>query len=89
MLSWNAFQVWNASNEGSWQQRDERRHASIEHLSKRDANAGGWTLDRMLTWMGCSPYANQLSEVVSCVFEPFVTFAFRENYLAHYVQKLR
>ena len=45
-------------DESSWQQRDERHHVSIEHLSKRDANAGGWMSDRMLTRMGYNPYAN-------------------------------
>ena len=45
-------------NKSSWQQRDERHHTSIENLPKRDANAGGWTLDRTLTRMGCNAYAN-------------------------------
>ena len=82
---------WKASIESTWQQRDSDRrdHASIEHLSKRYANAGDWTSVRTLTRMGCSPYANYFSVEESCVFERFVIFAFRENYLANYVQKLR
>ena len=35
--------------------------ASIEHLSKRDANAGDRTSVRTLTRMGCNPYANYIS----------------------------
>ena len=77
------------ASESSWQQRDRHIDASIKHHSKRDANAGPRTSIRTLTRMGCSPYANLLSEVVSCVFEPVVIFAFRENYLANYVRKLR
>ena len=59
------------------------------NTSKRDANAGDWTLVRTLTRMGCNPYANYFSDNESCVFELFVIFTFRENYLANYVQKLR
>ncbi len=39
----------------TWCRRDL---ASIEHLSKRDANAGDRTSVRTLTRMGCNPYAN-------------------------------
>ena len=62
---------------------------ALNTSQKRDANAGDRTLVRTLTRMGCNPYANHFSEVVSCcVFERFVIFPFRKNYLAFYVQKL-
>jgi len=80
---------WKAGIESTWQQRDRRDHASIEHLTKRDANAGGWISVRTLTRMGCNPYANNFSWEESCVFERLVIFVFREHYLATYVQKLR
>ena len=80
---------WKASIESRWQQRDGRVHASIEHHSKRDANAGDRMSVRTLTRMGCNPYANYCSDVESCVFEWLLIFAFRKNYLANYVQKLR
>ena len=79
---------WKASVQSRWQQRDRRDLASMEHLSKRDANAGDRTSVRTLTRMGCNPYANYFSYDKSCVFERFF-FVFRENYLANYVQKLR
>jgi len=80
---------WKASIESRWQQRDGRVHASIEHHSKRDANTGDRMSVRTLTRMGCNPYANYFSDDEFCVFERFVIFAFYENYLATYVQKLR
>ena len=75
--------------ESTWQQRDRRDHASIEHLPKRNANAGDQTLVRTLTRMGCNPCANYFSDDESCKFEHVVIFAFREKFLANYVQKLR
>ena len=80
---------WKADIESTWQQGDRRDHASIGHLLKRDANAGDQTSVRTLIRMGCNPYANYFCYDESCVFERFVIFAFRENYLANYVQKLR
>ena len=80
---------WKASIQSRWQHRDRRDHASIEDLSKRDANAGDRTSVRTLTRMGCNPYANYFSDDGSCVFERFVIFALRENWLANYVQKLQ
>jgi len=68
---------------------DVRNTLHFEHLSKRGAKAGSCTRDRTLTWMGCNPYANYFSDEWSCVFERFVTFTTRENYLAKYIQKLR
>ena len=59
------------------------------HPSKKGANAGSRTGFRMMKQMGCNPYANCLAGVVSCEFESVVIFAFRENYLAFYVEKLR
>ena len=61
----------------------------FEHLSKKGAKAGSCTLDRTMKRMGSNLYANCFSGIVSCVFERFVFFAFRQNYLANYVQKLR
>ena len=78
-----------ASIQSRWQQRDRRDLASNEHLSKSDANAGDRMSVRMLTRMSCNPYATYFSYDESCVFEFIVIFAFRENYLANYVQKLR
>ena len=49
----------------------------------------GWMSVRMMTRIGCSPYVNWFSDFESCVFEWFVIFAIRKNYLANYVQKLR
>ena len=51
---------WNEEQEleSNWQQRDRRLDASIEHHSKRDANAGPWTLVRTMTRIDCSLYAN-------------------------------
>ena len=79
----------NRAVESRQQQRDSVCTLHFEHLSKRGAKAGYCTLDRTLTWMGCNPYTNCFSDALSCVFEQFVTFAIRKNYLAHYVQKLR
>ena len=63
----------------------------FEHISKRDAKAGSCTLVRIMKWMGCSCslYANCSSGNGFCVFEPFVIFAIRKNYLANYVEKLQ
>ena len=72
---------WKSRIESTWQQRDRRNLASIEHLSKRDANAGDRTSVCTLTRMGCNPYANYFSYDESCVFEFVVIFTFRENYL--------
>ena len=76
---------WKADIESTWQQRDIHDHANIVRLSKRDANAGGWTSVRTLTRMGCNPYAIYFSDDESCEFESVVIFAFRKNYLANYV----
>ena len=73
----------------SWQQRDRRLDVSIALHSKSDANAGTRTSLRTLTRMGCSMYANQFSDIQSCVLDRVVIFAIRKNYLANYVQKLR
>ena len=73
----------------SWQQRDGRLDAIIVHHSNSDANAGPWTSVDTLTRMGCSLYANELSDIKSCMFERFVIVAIPVNYIANYVQKLR
>ena len=70
------------------QQRDGVCTLHFEHLSKKGAKAGSCTLDHTMKRMGSNPYANCFSDVLSCVFEPFVIFTFCEKYLANYVQKL-
>jgi len=79
----------NCAVESRQQQRDNVCTLHFEHLSKWCARAGSCTLDRTMKQMGSNPYANCFSSVESCVFDPFVTFAIHENYLANYVQKLQ
>ena len=71
--------------ESRQQHRDDVCTLHFEHIFKRDAKAGSCTPDRTLTQMGCNPYANCFSDEQSCVFEPFVIFVVRKNYLANYV----
>jgi len=48
----------NRAGESRQQQRDNVYTLHFDHLSKRGTKAGSHTLDRTLTWMSCSPYAN-------------------------------
>ena len=59
---------------------------SIECHSERGANAGSWTSVHTMKQMSYYPYANCLVGIESCVFERFVIFAIRKNWLANYVQ---
>jgi len=72
----------------SSQQHDACMYPTHWHPPKKGANDGPRTGVRMMKRIGCNPYATCLVGVVSCVFERFVIFAFRENYLAFYIQKL-
>ena len=63
-------------------------HPTRWHPSKKGAKAVSCTSVRIMKLMGCNPYNSWLSEVDSCVFDPFVIFAIREKYLATYIQKL-
>ena len=69
-----------------YQHRDGVCTLHFEHLSERGAKAGSCTLDQTMKRMGSNPYANCFSDEMSCVFERFVIFAIRKNYLANYVQ---
>ena len=89
LLSWNAIQFKIVQVEGRQQQQDGVCTLHFEHLSKKGAKAGYCALDRTMKWMGSNLYANCFSDNRSCVFERFVIFAFRKDYLANHVQKLR
>ena len=58
---------------------------NIEHHYERGANAGSWTSVRAMKRIGSNPYANYFSANEACVFELFLMFAIRKNYLADYV----
>ena len=70
---------WKAGWPSSSQQHDACMHPTHWPLSKKGANAGSRTGDRMLKRMGCNPYANCLAWALSCVFKSVVILAFREK----------
>ena len=76
----------NHAGESRQQQHDNICTLHFEHLSKRSAKAGSYTLDHTMKQMGSNLYANCFSGIGSCMFEPFAIFAIHKKHLSNYVQ---